>query len=32
MQRLLGWSDEEKAREVARYQDEVALSRRWQSE
>jgi len=31
MQRLLGWSDEEKAREVARYEAEVALSRRWQS-
>lgn len=32
MQRLLGWSDEEKAREVARYEAEVALSRRWKSE
>ena len=32
MQRLLGWSEEHKALEVARYEAEVALSRRWKSE
>ena len=29
MAKLLGWDDETKQREIARYQDEVALSRRW---
>jgi glycerol-3-phosphate dehydrogenase len=28
----LGWTDETRARETARYETEVALSRRWRTE
>jgi glycerol-3-phosphate dehydrogenase len=28
----LGWSSETRAREIARYEAEVALSRRWRGE
>ncbi|MGE0792239.1 MAG: glycerol-3-phosphate dehydrogenase [Sandaracinaceae bacterium] len=32
MAELLGWSEEEKRSQIARYQAEVALSRRWRGE
>jgi glycerol-3-phosphate dehydrogenase len=32
MAELLGWSEDRRTEEVLRYQDEVALSRRWRDE